>query len=99
MQTKLSHAQQAFHEWKTIIVKERNPFLQQLKDSLHQNRMQYAALITQEMGKPITQSLAEVDKCGLLCDYYIQNAENFLETKHIATEAQESFVTYEPLGV
>ena len=51
------------------------------------------------MHKPISQAIAEVEKCALLCNYYYENAETFLATKHIKTEASESFVTYEPLGV
>jgi hypothetical protein len=54
--------------------------------------------ITTEMHKPISQSIAEVEKCALLCNYYYENAETFLTTKNIKTEASESFVTYEPLG-
>jgi len=99
MQTKLTHAQQAFELWKTTSHKERAALLLQLKTVLAQHRMRYATLMTQEMGKPIAQSLAEVDKCGVLCEYYAANAEAFLQPKYTATEAQESFVTYEPMGV
>src|SRR6478609_10039055 len=99
MQTKMTHAQQAFLQWKGTSLKRRIDLLRQLKEILHQNRVRYATLITQEMGKPITQSLTEVDKCGLLCDYYAHYAESFLEPKHIVIDSQESFVTYEPLGV
>ncbi|MGG7033830.1 MAG: NAD-dependent succinate-semialdehyde dehydrogenase [Flavobacterium sp.] len=99
MQTKLTHAQQAFQYWKTTTFKERTELLLKLKDVLAEHRIRYATLITQEMGKPITQSLAEIDKCGLLCEYYAQNSESFLQSKHIKTDAQESFVCYEPLGV
>jgi succinate-semialdehyde dehydrogenase/glutarate-semialdehyde dehydrogenase len=51
------------------------------------------------MHKPIAQALAEVEKCALLCQYYYENAEAFLKKKTIKTEAFESFVRYEPLGV
>jgi succinate-semialdehyde dehydrogenase/glutarate-semialdehyde dehydrogenase len=51
------------------------------------------------MHKPISQAIAEVEKCAILCNYYYENAESFLSTKNIKTEATESFVTYEPLGV
>jgi len=99
MQTKLTHAQQAFQYWKITTVKERTQLLLKVKENLHLHRMSYATLITQEMSKPITQSFAEVDKCGLLCDYYAEHAESFLQSKHVTTEALESFVCYEPLGV
>lgn len=99
MQTKINTAQEAFGYWKAIPLEERVARVQYLKKVLHDNRLHYATLITQEMSKPITQSLAEVDKCGVLCDYYCTNSAALLQTKHIKTEAYESFVTYEPLGV
>lgn len=99
MQTKINTAQEAYGYWKTTTLATRIEHVQRLKEVLHRNRLHYATLITQEMGKPITQSLAEVDKCGLLCDYYCANADAFLKPKTIKTEAYESFVTYEPLGV
>ncbi|MEW5677463.1 NAD-dependent succinate-semialdehyde dehydrogenase [Flavobacterium enshiense] len=99
MQTKINTAQEAYGYWKATSLAMRIEQVQELKKVLHHNRLHYATLITQEMGKPITQSLAEVDKCGLLCDYYAQNANTLLQPKHIQTEADESFVTYEPLGV
>src|SRR5437868_6906674 len=99
MQTKLTHAQQSFKYWKATSHSERAALLHKLKEVLTQHRMRYATLMTQEMHKPITQALAEIDKCGWLCDYYVQNAESFLKMKHTTTEARKSFVTYEPLGV
>ena len=50
------------------------------------------------MGKPITQSRAEVTKCVFLCDYYIENAKAFLANKIIETADFKSYVTYQPLG-
>lgn len=50
-----------------------------LKDILRENKIKYAQLMTQEMGKPITQAEAEVDKCIAHLDYYIENSEKFLE--------------------
>lgn len=99
MQTKINTAQEAFGYWKAMPLEERIAQVQNLKKVLHENRIHYATLITLEMGKPITQSLAEVDKCGILCEYYCENAITLLQNKTIKTEAQESFITYEPLGV
>ncbi|MCL9809645.1 NAD-dependent succinate-semialdehyde dehydrogenase [Flavobacterium luminosum] len=99
MLSKINIANEAFGNWKKKTIAERMVLVKNLQLELEKNRNYYATLITKEMNKPITQSLAEVDKCGLLCDFYINNAAVFLETKHIKTEAVESFVTYEPLGV
>jgi succinate-semialdehyde dehydrogenase/glutarate-semialdehyde dehydrogenase len=51
------------------------------------------------MGKPLTQALAEVEKCAWLCEHYAENAENYLADQTIKTDATESWVAYEPLGV
>ncbi|HSD14120.1 MAG TPA: NAD-dependent succinate-semialdehyde dehydrogenase [Flavobacterium sp.] len=99
MQTKINTAEEAFHYWKRTSIEERISHIQNLKNTLHNHREHYATLITQEMGKPISQSLAEVDKCGVLCDYYCKNAADLLQPKYIKTEGHENFITYEPLGV
>ena len=85
--------------WQEISISERVIYLQNLQRILLKNKETYARLITTEMHKPITQAIAEVEKCALLCDYYLENAESFLETKKIKTENSESYVSYEPLGV
>ncbi|MGX7667301.1 NAD-dependent succinate-semialdehyde dehydrogenase [Flavobacterium pedocola] len=99
MQTKINTAQEAFGYWKATPLTQRIAYIRELKQVLHQNREHYAAIITREMGKPITQSLAEVDKCGLLCEYYAENAARLLQPKTITTETLQSFISYEPLGV
>lgn len=98
MQTKLNTAQEAFHYWKDAPLTERIGLVLELKKTLHLQRQNHAALITKEMSKPITQALAEVDKCAWLCEYYAENAATFLAPKRASTETYESLVTYEPLG-
>jgi len=85
--------------WQENSISERVTYLKNLQRVLLKNKETYARLITTEMHKPITQAIAEVEKCALLCDYYLENAESFLETKKIKTENSESYVSYEPLGV
>ena len=85
--------------WCNLSIQKRISFLPQLAKLLLENKEEYANCITTEMNKPISQAIAEVEKCALLCNYYYENAETFLATKHIKTEASESFITYEPLGV
>jgi succinate-semialdehyde dehydrogenase/glutarate-semialdehyde dehydrogenase len=55
-------------------------------------------LITLEMGKPIKAAVAEIQKCALVCRHYAEHAEAYLADEEIATDAQRSFVRYEPLG-
>jgi len=85
--------------WQENSISERVTYLKNLQRVLLKNKETYARLITTEMHKPLTQAIAEVEKCALLCDYYLENAESFLETKKIKTENSESYVSYEPLGV
>ena len=66
---------------------------------LHARRDQYAILITQEMGKPMREARAEVEKCTSVCDYYAQHGEEFMRAEPVVTEAGNSYVAYHPLGV
>src|SRR6202043_470732 len=56
-------------------------------------------LMAQEMGKPIRDGIAEVQKCALACDFYADNAARFLAREGVPTEARKSFITFNPLGV
>ena len=55
--------------------------------------------MTQEMGKPVLQAQAEIEKCAWLCDYFAENAENFLRPEIVKTDADKSYIAYEPQGV
>ncbi len=50
------------------------------------------------MGKPVSESIAEVKKCAWVCNYYAENGENFLKEESIETDAARSYVRFEPLG-
>jgi succinate-semialdehyde dehydrogenase/glutarate-semialdehyde dehydrogenase len=99
MQNLLEISQKSQLSWCNLSVQNRISFLPQLAKLLLENKEEYATCITTEMHKPISQAIAEVEKCALLCNYYYENAATFLATKNIKTEATESFVTFEPLGV
>ena len=85
--------------WKEIPFSERAVLMKAVGQELKKNGREYAEVITQEMGKPITQSIAEIEKCTALCEYYAQNAEKMLANKIIETEAHKSYVSYEPIGI
>ena len=99
MQSQLEFSSNTQLSWKKLSIKDRISFLPKLANLLLEHKQKYATCITTEMHKPISQAIAEVEKCALLCNYYHENAESFLTSKTIKTEATESFVTYEPLGV
>ncbi len=89
----------AFVNWGKTTVSERIKFIEKLVFALTEQQHFLSEKCTLEMGKPIAQSVAEVKKCALLCQYYIDNAEKFLKDKEITSDAGSSYVTYEPLGV
>jgi succinate-semialdehyde dehydrogenase/glutarate-semialdehyde dehydrogenase len=95
----VERSREAFKAWRGVPVIERAKHLKTLGDRLRAEKRKYAELITREMGKPIRESLAEIEKCAWLCDYYAENAERFLKPEEIKTEAKKSSVSFDPLGV
>lgn len=96
---KIDNAQQAFLYWKNTTFTERAQKLHLLSNRLIEKKEELAQLITQEMGKPITQSRAEIEKCAWVCAHYADIAAAHLQAKNIDTDAKKSYVRYEPLGV
>ncbi|MCK8482058.1 NAD-dependent succinate-semialdehyde dehydrogenase [Psychroserpens algicola] len=94
----LKTAKQTFNTWKLESIDARAKLLDKVANTLHQNIEKYSLLITNEMGKPISESRAEIEKCMFLCDFYRENAEDLLADEIIKTEATESFISYDPLG-
>lgn len=78
---------------------ERAGLLKNLAHELRTEITPLAELITSEMGKPLAQSRAEVEKCAWVCDYYAENGAEFLKDQEIVTDAFKSFVSFRPLGV
>jgi succinate-semialdehyde dehydrogenase/glutarate-semialdehyde dehydrogenase len=89
----------AFEKWKDTSFDHRSKLMLKAVDVLRKKKEDYARLMTLEMGKPISQSRAEVDKCAWVCEYYAENAEKFLTDELISTDASKSFVSFQPLGL
>ena len=85
-------------KWRENIDK-RIDMLKESKKNFEKNVESLATLMSSEMGKPISQSIAEVQKTLRLFDYYIENGEKFLENEYIHTEAKKSYIRFDPLGV
>ncbi len=98
-ETYIANSRIAFSGWSSLSVEERTKYLIKVGEVLRQNIDIYAEIITKEMGKPIKQSRAEIQKCALICDYYVKNAAEFLKDELVETDAVKSYVTFEPLGV
>lgn len=94
----LERTQSVQEEWSQKTIKERCKLLDNVSRLLLDRKEEYAKLMTSEMGKPISQSIAEIEKCAWACDFYAFNAEDLLADEIIETDAEESFVSYDPLG-
>jgi succinate-semialdehyde dehydrogenase/glutarate-semialdehyde dehydrogenase len=95
----LAAAAAAQAEWAVRPIAARLPLLGRLAQTLRAGRDRYARLITAEMGKPLAEARAEIEKCALTCDFYAAHAADFLADREVASAASYSGVTHEPLGV
>ena len=95
----IKKADDRYKTWRKVSFSEKSKLLKNAAKELRDNKQSYAEDITQEMGKPITQALAEIEKCAWVCEYYAENAENHLAREIIETDAQKSYVSYEPIGI
>lgn len=98
IETKLQNAIKAQDSWSNKPIEERCELLSEVADLLLERKEEYAELMTHEMGKPISQSISEIEKCAWACDFYALNAEDLLSDELISTDADESFISYDPLG-
>lgn len=89
---------ETFNNWKNVSFLKRTELFRQLAGVLKNNKEWYARTITAEMGKPLRESVAEVEKCAWVCEYYAENGGKFLAPEPIVTDASDSYVVYEPLG-
>jgi len=94
----LAAAHAAFLEWRTAPFATRAERMREAARVLRTRRAEYARTMTLEMGKPIVQAEAEVDKCAWGCEYYADHAETFLAEQPRQTDASRSYVRFEPLG-
>jgi len=94
----LTESAEAFEKWKKTSIEYRGSLMEKAAALLRSNIDEYAGSITLEMGKPLKESMAEVDKCALVCAYYAKNAKRFLSPEPAETDADISYVTFEPLG-
>ncbi len=94
-----ARVQAAAAGWRALGVAGRARGLRGLARVLRRNAETYAGLITVEMGKPIRESRAEIEKCAWLCEVYTEHAGAWLEDEAVAADGRQHLVTLEPLGV
>ena len=89
----------AQHDWGRHSLASRVDRLRKIADGLRDASESYARCMTEEMGKPIKQGRAEIEKCAWVCEYYADNAHRFLAPVDVETSAKRSAVVFRPLGV
>jgi succinate-semialdehyde dehydrogenase / glutarate-semialdehyde dehydrogenase len=95
----LAGASAAQKQWRRVEIGERVKLLQRIGQQLRHDKSRLAQLVTAEMGKPIVEAEAEIEKCALNCDFYAEAAPRFLADEQIDTGATESGIVYDPIGV
>lgn len=86
-------------EWTMKSIPERAAVLRRWTEILTEHKQELAELAALEMGKPVAQGIAELEKCIKTIHYYCDNSEQLLQPEMVATEAQKSYIYYSPLGV
>jgi succinate-semialdehyde dehydrogenase/glutarate-semialdehyde dehydrogenase len=99
VEKKIVQTHKAWLKWKLTGFDERCKLLNNLADKLQERMDELAKLMALEMGKPIAQGIAEVEKCVSVCQYYAQNTEDHLKEQLVETEASKSYITFNPIGV
>jgi succinate-semialdehyde dehydrogenase / glutarate-semialdehyde dehydrogenase len=98
IEASLTRATSAFRFNRRRSFEERAIRMQRAAEILNQRQNDLGRLITLEMGKPLKAAVAEVVKCGTCCRYYAEHAAQYLADEPVKTDAQESFIRYEPMG-
>jgi len=96
----LARVRDASRAWAEESFEARGALLLAVAEQLELQRESLATLIVEEMGKPVTQALAEVHKCALVCRFFAEQAPGFLADEPVDIDgAAEAKITYRPLGV
>lgn len=96
---KVEQTHRAWQKWRLTTFKQRAALLNNMAGVLTDRKSELARLMANEMGKPLKQGEAEIEKCAAVCNYYADNADSFLKEQLIETDASKSYVTFQPIGV
>jgi succinate-semialdehyde dehydrogenase/glutarate-semialdehyde dehydrogenase len=94
----LGNAHAEFLQWREVPFARRAQRMREAAQILRTRKVEYARTMALEMGKPVAQGEAEVDKCAWVCEYYADHAEAFLAEQPRETDASRSYVRFDPLG-
>ena len=98
LEERLDRAWRAFEAWRYEAPESRRAPMLRAAELLEQRKRGLGALMTREMGKPVSAAVAEVEKCAWVCRFYAEDAPRFLARECIASDAAESYLLHQPLG-
>jgi len=92
-------AHAAFEKWRRTSFAERSALMREAGAILRRRGDEFAALMTEEMGKTVADGRAEIEKCAFQCDWFAEHAQAYLAREPVDIGGQEAFVTFNPVGV
>jgi len=95
----VAESHEAWTAWRKTSFAERAKPMKKAAAILRERKTEFAKLMAIEMGKPLKQGIAEVEKCAWACEYYADNAESYLSPEMTKTDASKSYIAFDPLGV
>jgi succinate-semialdehyde dehydrogenase/glutarate-semialdehyde dehydrogenase len=95
----LDQADKAYREWRGRSFPDRAKLMKSAGRVLRERKNQLAELMALEMGKILRDGVAEIEKCASCCDYYADNAQKFLGNQYVDSDASESYIAFDPIGV
>src|SRR6202035_4858381 len=98
IEEKLQRSVEAFRRNRRSSFAERASRMRKTAEVLDRRQNEFSRLMTLEMGKTLKAAVAEVKKCARVCRYYADHAQKFLADEAVSTEAEKSFIRYEPIG-
>jgi succinate-semialdehyde dehydrogenase/glutarate-semialdehyde dehydrogenase len=98
IEEKLQRSVEAFRRNRSRSFADRASRMRKTAEALDRRQNEFSRLMTLEMGKTLKAAVAEVKKCALVCRYYADHAQEFLADEAVPTEAERSFIRYEPIG-
>ena len=98
VEARIARSFDAWRAWRDVSFDERAAMLERAAGILEAEKRDLGRLMTLEMGKPIKAAIAEAEKCAWACRYYAEHGARFLADEHVETDAELSWVRYEPVG-
>jgi succinate-semialdehyde dehydrogenase/glutarate-semialdehyde dehydrogenase len=95
---KLQRAADTFRTYSRTSFASRTSMMMRAAEIIEADKQRFGEIMTLEMGKPIKAAIAEAEKCAWVCRYYAENAEKHLADQIVETNAQKSYVHFQPLG-